>query len=142
LRRRFFYKLALERSVATGKPLIVIGDPDAGTINQTMGRDYGCGDLCVDINGCPNCSRQVKMPIEKWLPMQPNNSAVIFTSCVLEYVDDARPLTRELLRVAGDNLFVVTVDSWTYPAYFYRQSQSKRQFLSAPPVGPFRWQEF
>jgi hypothetical protein len=140
MNRRKLFALAQQRAKATGKPLIVIGDPDAGIINSTRGRDYGCGSLCIDINGCPKCPNQLKIPIEEWLQRQDGNSAVLFVSCVLEYVQtDVRKIISELQRVSGGDLFVVTVEPWTYTAFFYKGAQ--RRFFSAPPYGSFRWQE-
>jgi hypothetical protein len=140
MRRRELFVLAVARTKTTGKPLVVVGDPDSGTASMKYGRDYGCGALCVDINGCPKCENQVKAPIQDWLRAQKDNSAVLFVSCVLEYVDaDVRPIIKDLYRVSGGDLFVVTVEPWTTTAFTYRGAQ--RRFFSAPPSGPFRWSE-
>ena len=46
------------------------------------------------------------------------NSAVVFVSCVLDYVADIDAALREISRIASsaDNVFVVTVQPWTLTA--------------------------
>ena len=58
------FKSAVERATALGRRLIVIGDPDAGFHTRLM-RAYGCGDVCVDLNGCPQCPVTVVADITK-----------------------------------------------------------------------------
>jgi hypothetical protein len=132
--------MAQKRSSQTGKPLVVIGDPDAGTVNSKIGRDYDCGNFCVDLYGCKACPNQVAADLLAWLKEQPDNSAVLFVSAVLEYIQSMNGIPRELYRVSGGDLFVVTVEPFSYTAFFYQGA--KRQFFSAPPHGPFKWQEF
>ncbi len=50
-----------------------------------------------------------------------DDSAVVFASCVLEYVTDAAAALRELARIAGspENLFLVLVEPWTLTATLY-----------------------
>ena len=95
-----------------GKPLVVVGAPDRG-----MTRGPGCGDMVIDIDFslCPNF---VQADICKRIPLA-DNSAVIFVSCVLEYVSDVNAAMRELMRVSGGNLFVARVEPWTLTAYLY-----------------------
>lgn len=138
--RRALFAAAKERSRLTGKPLIVVGSPTGGIVNRLVGRDYGCGSVCVDLVGCPTCKTAVEAPLETFLPKRGDNSAVIFVSAVLEYVDEVAPVIAELQRVSGGDLFVVTVEPWTLTSLFY--PGAKRQFHSAPPKGDFRWQEF
>lgn len=113
------YKLASERAAATDRQLVVIGDPDAG-FHTRMARAYGCGDVCVDLNGCPKCPVTVVADITKRIPL-PDDSAVVFVSCVLEYVADLKGALKEIARVAGsaDNVFLVTVQPWTFTARLY-----------------------
>lgn len=119
--RRETYDLAVRRAAALGRPLVVVGDPDAGA-HTRLYRAYGCGDLCVDINGCPMC-RVVRVAdiTAGPIPGLATDSAVVFVSCVLEYVDDAEAAIRELNRIAGgpDNLFMVSVQPWTITAALY-----------------------
>jgi hypothetical protein len=50
-----------------------------------------------------------------------NDSAVVFVSCVLEYVSDPEAALYELRRIAGspENLFLVFVEPWTLTAALY-----------------------
>jgi hypothetical protein len=111
----------IERAAALDRRLVVIGDPDAG-MHTRLWRAYGCGDVCVDLNGCPKCPMTVVADITKGpIPDIADNSAVVFVSCVLEYVTDIDAALREISRIAGsaDNVFVVTVQPWTLTARLY-----------------------
>jgi hypothetical protein len=117
--RSSLFAAAVARAKALGRPLVVIGDPDAG-MHTRLARAYGCGDVCVDLNGCPLCPVAIAADITKPLPFA-DNSVVVFVSCVFEYVDNVEAAYAELLRVAGspDNLFVVAVQPWTITAHLY-----------------------
>ena len=52
--RRRAFDSAARRAALLQRPLIVVGDPDAGAHTRII-RAYGCGDLCVDLTGCPLC---------------------------------------------------------------------------------------
>jgi len=66
---------------------MVIGDPNAGWMNRHYGAIYKCGDLCTDLNGCPQCEFEEKGDILDVLKTKKDDSYVIFESCVLEYID-------------------------------------------------------
>jgi len=115
------FQLAIERAIALDRRLVVIGDPDAGMHTRLL-RAYGCGDVCVDLHGCPKCPMTVVADITKGpIPDIADNSAIVFVSCVLEYVADIDAALREISRIAGsaDNVFVVTVQPWTLTARLY-----------------------
>lgn len=115
------FQMAAERAAALGRRLVVIGDPDAGMHTRLM-RAYGCGDVCVDVNGCPKCPITIVADITKGpIADIADDSAVVFVSCVLEYVSDLNAALREISRIAGssDNVFVVTVQPWTLTARLY-----------------------
>jgi hypothetical protein len=118
--RSLAYKTAAERADALGRRLIVIGDPDAGFHTRLM-RAYGCGDVCVDMNGCPRCPVTIVADITKKVPGVDDDSAVVFISCVLEYIADLNAALAEILRIAGshDNIFLVFVQPWTLTARLY-----------------------
>ncbi|SFF11197.1 hypothetical protein SAMN02745121_06999 [Nannocystis exedens] len=139
------FQAAAERAAALGRRLVVIGDPDAGMHTRLM-RAYGCGDLCIDMNGCPKCPITVVADITKGqIADVADDSAVVFVSCVLEYVPDLSAALREISRMAGspDNVFVVTVQPWTltarlYPGARWRgtvSSESGSQVVDMQPVG-------
>ena len=77
--------------------------------------------MVIDIepSACPNF---VQADICKKIPLA-DNSAVIFVSCVLEYVSDVDAAMKELMRVSGGNLFVARVEPWTLTAYLYPGAQ-------------------
>ena len=119
--RRKLYDQAAHRAAALHRPLVVIGDPDAG-VHTRLFRAYGCGDLCVDIRGCPLCQVvQVADLAAGPVPGVADDTAVVFVSCVLEYIGDAAAAVRELRRMAGspENLFAVSVQPWTLTASLY-----------------------
>jgi cbb3-type cytochrome oxidase subunit 3 len=120
-RRKNIYKLAKQSSIDLKKPLLVIGDPDNGTTNFLLGKSYDYGDLCVDLVGCKGAKNSVTSKVEDFLPNLPDNSYVIFISCVLEYVDSDKLdfIISEIKRVSGNNFFLVNVDPLTITAYFY-----------------------
>lgn len=120
VRRRQQYERALLRARETGKPLVVLGAPGTGAVNRTLGPDYGCGDLCIDLVGCEGCATSAAGPAELVLPELEADSAVVFVSCTLEYVDDVDRVWSELQRVSGGDLYLVTVEpvsltAWLYP---------------------------
>lgn len=110
--RHALYDRAKTHARALGLPLIVIGAPDQG---PTPGP--GCGDMCIDIlpTACP-CSMQAD--ITKPLPI-PNDSAVVFVSCVLEYVENFDAAWRELQRIAPNRVYICRVQPWTLTAHLY-----------------------
>ncbi|MDC0716188.1 hypothetical protein [Nannocystis bainbridge] len=115
------FRLAVDRAGALGRPLVVIGDPDGGMHTRLM-RAYGCGDVCVDMNGCPKCPVTIVADITKGpLPGVADDSGVVFVSCVLEYVTDLQAALAEIARIAGkpENVFIVTVQPWTLTARLY-----------------------
>ena len=119
--RRDLYNQAASRAAALGRPLVVVGDPDAGA-HTRLHRAYGCGDLCVDLRGCPRCPVVQVADIGAGpVPGVDDDAAVVFVSCVLEYVEDAPAAVRELERMAGspENLFAVSVQPWTMTAALY-----------------------
>lgn len=115
------FQMAAERATELGRRLVVIGDPDAGMHTRLM-RAYGCGDVCIDMNGCPGCPITIVADITKGPVADiPDDSSVVFVSCVLEYVSDLNAALREIARLAGrpENVFVVMVQPWTLTARLY-----------------------
>lgn len=119
--RRRVYEAAARRAVELGRPLIVVGDPDAGAHTRLV-RAYGCGDLCVDLRGCPRCRVMQAVDLtEGPVAGVADDSAVVYVSCVLEYVSDPAAALRELYRMAGapDNLFLVFVEPKSLTSTLY-----------------------
>ena len=122
--RREGYAAALARARATGRRLVVVGAPNAGMVTRALPA-YGCGDVCVDIDGCPGCPVSETVNLDTGRTSVPDDSAVVFVSCVLEYVSDPVAALREIGRMAGspDNVFLVVVQPWTLAATFYPGAQ-------------------
>jgi len=119
-RRERVFAEARARAVQLGRPLVVVGDPDGGA-HTRLSRAYGCGDVCVDLHGCPLCPVSIEADVTQALEHFADDSAVVYVSCVLEYVSDAAAAEAELLRIAGerDRLFVVYVDPWSLTSVMY-----------------------
>lgn len=142
-RRKGIYEMAVEKARETGKRLFIIGDPHNDNKSLDGKADYGCGDLCLDKEtGCDLCPQGVKDSLENFLPGLPDNSYVIFVSCVLEYVDNFEMVKRQLARVSGGDLFVVNIEPNTlktllFPNLGYGgKFRRKRIIYSAPPFSP------
>ena len=119
--RRRAFAAAAQRAAELGRPLVVVGDPDAGAHTRLV-RAYDCGDLCIDLHGCPRCRVMQAADLTAGpVPGIVDDSAVVFVSCVLEYVSDPEAALYELQRMAGspDNLFLVLVEPWTLTAVLY-----------------------
>jgi hypothetical protein len=125
LNRRRLYSMARARSLETGLPLLVIGDPHNGLASIVTGPDYGCGDVCLDLTGCPGCNasktKQLKGRLEDILPTLADlgTGYVVYVSCVLEYVDDIDAVVGHLAAMDPRNLFIVSVEWYSPAAYFY-----------------------
>lgn len=119
-RRRLVYRAAQERARRLNRPVVVVGDPDAG-MHTRMARAYPCGDVCVDLSGCPQCPISIPANIEQTIPLIEDDSVVVFVSCVFEYVDDVEAAIAELMRIAGApaNLFSVVVDPLCLTSLMY-----------------------
>lgn len=134
--RRALFERARARARELNVPLLVVGDPDAGYITKYFGRDYGCGDVCTDLTGCPACPVRMHGPLEQVLPQLPAQSHVVYVSCTLEYVNDLPHCIRELERVSvSRGLFVVRVEPHSSTFWFY--PGAKWVLLEAPPSA--RW---
>ena len=116
--RTVAFMSAMERAVALGRRLVVIGDPDAGMHTRV-----------ADITKGP-------------IPELAADSSVVFVSCVLEYVPDLEAALTEIARIAGsaDNVFIVNVQPWTltarlYPNARWRGTTSVGSKVDMHPVG-------
>ena len=119
-RRSVLYERAKARAIATDRQLVVVGDPDAGA-HTSLKRAYGCGDLCLDLNGAPGCRVAAAVDITKGNSPVLSDSAVVYVACVLEYVDKPKAAWAEVLRMAGspDNVYMAVVQPWTLTAALY-----------------------
>jgi hypothetical protein len=118
-RRSYYYNKCLDLSKATGKKLLVIGDPSAGFWNKNIKQAYGCGDICIDLLGC-KCPIQIKGDVLNELKKMKTNSYIIYESCVLEYIDDKyiSEIKKEIKRVSGGHYYCVRVYPNIFPVNF------------------------
>lgn len=118
--RKDLFAKAERRAKELGRPLVVIGAPTTGLVTRVGPQAYGCGDVCVDLVGCAGCPRSIVADITQPVPLD-DDSAVVFCSCVLEYVSNPELAKREILRIAGDlaNVYVAGVGTRTLTAYLY-----------------------
>ena len=119
IKRRIIYSKAKERAKKTGKKLLVIGDPYNGLASKITGCDYGCGDLCLDLTGCPNCPKSIKGRLEDTIADINLEEYVVYISCVLEYTDDLEYIKTFLDKMDQEDLFVVNVEWYSFMAWFY-----------------------
>lgn len=136
-KRKKYYAMAQQKALQTKKPLLVIGDP--ATDNYSLTKfDYGCGDVCMDINDCPLCPTAVKHDINNGFDFLGDNSCVVFVSCTLEYANDINGIYRQLVRISGGDVYIVTITPNSLKTRFarnlgYNQFNRKHRILKAPP---------
>lgn len=134
-KRRSLYDGATARAVETNKMFLVVGSPLRGLAAQIMGPAYGCGDLCLDPNGCPTCATYLSGPLVDLLERFEANSAVIYAVDVIETAPDAQALLHQLSRVAGDDLYIAHLEPTSLAAW----TSSRRVY--AAPEGPAQHQQ-
>jgi hypothetical protein len=119
-RRINLYNKAHEKSKSLNKELLVIGNPSSGFINKNIYKCYDCGDICLDLNGCGDCPKQIKGDLLEELKKMESNKHVIFESCVLEYINDnsSSEINKELNRVSGGNLYQVRNSPYIFPLHY------------------------
>jgi hypothetical protein len=138
INRRRIFSLAKERSIKTGLPLLVVGDPYNGLASIVTGIDYGCGDICIDLTGCNKCPSKIKEKLENVVQRIDLNGYIVFISCVLEYVDDLPLIVSYLNKMDPKNLFIVSVEwyclmSRFYPYFLTNEEPAKNIIYEAPP---------
>jgi len=103
MRRRQAFRRAQHAAHALHKPLVVVGDPHQGGFNSVFGASYGCGNVCLDLTGCPRCAGGSSEDLLTFFSRQPSHSMVVFESCVMESIPAAQRarITREMRRVAA-----------------------------------------
>ena len=119
------YKKAVKQAKNTGKPLLVIGNPLGGSTDRIFGQSHGSGDLCIDITGCNGASSiNYKMKAHELLRKLQDNSFIIYSSMVLEYVDeeDIDETIYHILRVGGspDNIFLIQIQPYALTSLIYK----------------------
>jgi len=105
------YEEAWTKAKRENKQLMVLGSPytTSGKMITLFTRTYGCGDICIDMNGCGSCENTINDKIENVLHIFNPYGYVIFESGLLEVIDEKnlKYVVSELYRIAGtnDNIF-------------------------------------
>jgi len=133
-RRKRNFRLALSQKHKTGKRLLVIGDPNNGGWSSVIGKEYDCGDVCTDLVGCKKCPNQIQGNLIDVLKSFPNNSVVIFESCVLEYVPELQKVQQEMKRISNNDIYSTRIGPtlmylWYFPSLWTNESQIKNYIL-------------
>jgi len=128
-KRRDLFNQALDAAKNKRKKLIVVGDPDGYWVSRFTGRDFDCGDLCVDPKACPKCSAQAVGDVAQVLSQFAGNDAVIFVNTgVLEREKDITTALAQLKRVSGGDLFISTLEPYLPSAFLW---PNKRRVITA-----------
>lgn len=112
------YQKAKEAAEVSGKPLLVVGRPDDG-MTAIAGIPDACGDICLDVQGCPSCPVSVQASVEDLSQFGDGQFGAAFVSHVIEHVGDPEKAISELHRVA-DNVVVCFPRAWTLGAVVNR----------------------
>jgi hypothetical protein len=112
LKKKALYRNAVSHAYEHAKKLVVVGSPsldlvEGGLISfvteKTFGPSYGCGDVCVDITGCPKCEVSYTGDILDFLRGQDPGSCVLFSTGVLEFTDNYEEIRGEIERTCVRN---------------------------------------
>lgn len=99
------YEQAEEKAKKENRKLLVLGNPytASGKMVTMFTKTYGCGDTCIDMNGCGSCENAISDKVENVLNKFGSNEYVIFESGLLEVVDEDKLdyIVNELYRIAG-----------------------------------------
>lgn len=85
---------------------------------STIGPVYGCGDMCVDIQGCPGCNKSYKGDILDYLKTKSPGSCVLFSTGVLEFTEHYDAINREMERTCVAD-FTDYYSPWNITWYAY-----------------------
>lgn len=138
--RRAVFEEAQRRAEELGRPLLVLGDPEAGLLNRMLGRQWQCGTLCIDIKGCGLCPEWVQGRPEDVLRELDTNGYVVYDPGAFAKADSGTDFVTELARVSGGEVFMADADPWTLTAFL--GPKRKRRLLRAPQAnqGLIEWQ--
>jgi hypothetical protein len=141
------YKKAENHAFNENKLLLVLGSPytASGKLITTFTNTYGCGDICIDMNGCGLCNNSIDSKIENVSFLFNSSNYIIFESGLLEVVDDNQVnfIVKELYRIAGkkENIYgrhYIQKYKWYYDyfgkyAYSYLGEGSIQRFVDKYP---------
>jgi len=99
------YEQAEERAKKENKKLLVLGNPytTSGKMVTIFTNTYGCGDTCIDMNGCGSCKNTISDKVENVLSKFSSDEYIVFESGLLEVVDEDKLdyIVNEIYRIAG-----------------------------------------
>lgn len=128
--RRGVFEQAKRRAAELGRPLLVLGDPDAGLMNHMLGRQWQCGDICVDLKGCGICADWVQgAPTQVLREMEPD-SVVVYDPGAFAKAENGNTFLDEVARVSGGHVFMADASPWTLTTSF--GPKRKRRMIKPP----------
>jgi hypothetical protein len=130
--RRAVFEQAQRRAQELGRPLLVLGDPDGGVLNRMLGRQWQCGDVCVDLMGCGICGERVQGRPEDVLQALDDNAYVVYDPGAFAKADDATEMAIQLKRVTGGEVYMADAGPWTLTAFF--GPKRKRRIYEPPQL--------
>lgn len=127
VKKKVLYSRAVRCASRSEKELVVLGSPHldlqtGGVISyiteKTVGAVYGCGDMCVDIQGCSKCTKSYTGDILEYLKTRGPKSCVLFSTGVLEFTDNYDAISQEIERTCVAN-FTDYYSVWNVSWYAY-----------------------
>lgn len=141
LKKYLLYKKAFSKAKKQNKKLVVVGSPhlSMGTggvvgyvTEKIIGPIYGCGDVCVDLIGCLKCPESITGDILNYLRSQEDNSCVLFSTGVFEFVPNYKEIKKEIDRTCIEN-YTDYYSPWNITWYVYGCNSSKcGLFVNSP----------
>ena len=134
LKKKALYKNAVDYAYNHSKKLVVVGSPNLDLIEgglisyiteNTFGPSYGCGDVCVDIQGCAKCNVSYTGDILDFLKKQGPDSCVLFSTGVFEFTGNYDDILQEMKRTCVRN-FTEYYSPWNLTWYMYGCSSSNQ----------------
>ncbi len=127
IKKKVLFSRAKLCALKMKKELIVVGSPHldlrtGGVISflteKTIGPVYGCGDTCVDIQGCTGCDNSYTGDVLDYLKTREPKSCVFFSSGVLEFTNCFQQIKKEIERTCVAN-FTDYYSPWNLSWYVY-----------------------
>lgn len=127
VKKRILYRNSIRFASENDLKLVVVGSPhldlqDGGLISyateKITGPMYGCGDICVDLKGCPKCRVSYTGDVLEFLREQNDSSCVLFSTGVFEFTDNYEEIYKEVKRTCVRN-FTDYYSPWNITWYTY-----------------------
>lgn len=127
VKKRVLYSRAVRCASQEKKELVVLGSPHldiqtGGVVSyateKTVGVGYGCGNTCVDIQGCSTCPNSYRGDILDYLKTRSAKSCVLFSTGVLEFTEKYDEIKLEIDRTCIAN-YTDYYSPWNISWYVY-----------------------